>query len=151
MDILADLPDAPNIVWPKLIADDKLLSTQLKTTDPVQIAENGYTERGHLYAFTEKAKEVLYTLGHLGYKVYHACEELKHDGYDEMGPESDLWYLSVFTYNSVYEPVQHIFTWENWHGPFDKECSYYLIETRTKTDEECWWNLNYNNILDAMK
>jgi hypothetical protein len=121
---MIDFPDAPNIVWPSIYNEKtELLSTQFNTTNPIQISNN--------VGFTSKAVDVLYQLHHLGYNVYHIIEECKHDGYDNYGPKSDIWYLHIFTYDSVYKPIQIIFTWENWYLPRDKEQPYGYLETNT--------------------
>jgi hypothetical protein len=118
---MIDIPIVPDITWPSIFPDkNTLLSTQYNTTDPVEISKN--------IGFTNKAIEVFYQLQHNGYQVYHIIEELKHNGYDMYGPKTDIWYLHIFTYDSVYKPVQLIFTWENHHLANDNYDPYYYLE-----------------------
>jgi hypothetical protein len=134
-----EIPTAANITWPSPSKNPALLSAKLQTTNPITIAKSHH--------FTEKAEKILYELAHHGYNIYHADETLEHDGFDAHGPESDIWHFHVFTYNSVYEPIQLVFGWENWFYPGNNTLDYEFIMTCTLAipyNEEC------KAILEAM-
>ncbi len=70
--------------------------------------------------------------------IVDVFEDLTHDGYDNLGPQSDLWYLYLVIQLTSGKYLHRRYHAERWYrdGPVD-DCRYYLsAETTADTDEQ---------------
>ncbi len=125
----------------------------------------------HIDVFSEHGKEFMETKfkNRRDIEIKYAREFLKHDGYDEYGPESDIWTLYICVESlQTSSYTYYCYSAENWFDSKDKIeyilnynpiCSKYLVvphspgkyfgETQTYYDS-MWRVVNYfSNTLDG--
>ncbi len=75
-----------------------------------------------------------------------SVETLEHDGYDEDGPESDLWTLHIFEKKEQNDYILHIFHWENWFCHGGNHSNQYIF-----TEYEDWSKHNFSKLVEEKR